>query len=128
VPHVISALLGQTSRSSASWPSTPESGPERRVLAGQLGQAVVFGMERGTGYSAAVARALQHRAANAPVPGPAGGPAAERWSGYGCCTTTSSLPLMHWSSCSVAQRRSSRCRARPQDHGLGDREVILEAG
>jgi GT2 family glycosyltransferase len=37
------------------------------VLTGKLGQGAVFGMERSTGYAAAVRRALQHKAANGPV-------------------------------------------------------------
>jgi len=37
------------------------------VLTAKLGQAAVFGMDRSTGYAAAVRRALQHKAATAPV-------------------------------------------------------------
>jgi GT2 family glycosyltransferase len=48
------------------------------VLASKLGQAAVFGMERSTGYAAAVRRALQHKAASAPLPAPAGGAARGR--------------------------------------------------
>src|SRR6202034_3317925 len=43
-----------------------------------LGQSVVFGMDRATGYGAAVARALQHRAANVNVPGSTGLSSAEQ--------------------------------------------------
>ena len=44
------------------------------VLTTKLGQAAVFGMDRSTGYGAAVRRALQHKAASAPLPvGQAGG-------------------------------------------------------
>jgi GT2 family glycosyltransferase len=46
------------------------------VLAAQLGQAAVFGMDRSTGYAAAVRRALQHKAANAAVAAGAGGMAS----------------------------------------------------
>ena len=42
------------------------------VLAAQLGQGAVFGMERSTGYAAAVRRATQHKAANTPVGAAAG--------------------------------------------------------
>jgi GT2 family glycosyltransferase len=42
------------------------------VLTGKLGQAAVFGMDRATGYAAAVRRALQHKSASAPLPVPAG--------------------------------------------------------
>lgn len=44
------------------------------MLAQVFGRGAVFGMERGTGYAAAVARALRHRAASVPV----GPPDAER--------------------------------------------------
>ena len=49
------------------------------MLARLLGQGAVFGMERSTGYGIAVARALQHRAANVNVPARAtsGGDRAE---------------------------------------------------
>jgi GT2 family glycosyltransferase len=43
------------------------------VLTAKLGQAAVFGMDRSTGYAAAVRRALQHKAANAPVAAGTGG-------------------------------------------------------
>ncbi len=39
------------------------------VLAALLGQNAVFGMDRSAGYAAAVRRAVQHKAANSPVPG-----------------------------------------------------------
>ena len=45
--------------------STDRSGS---MLAQAFGRAAVFGMERGTGYGVAVAKALRHRAANAHVP------------------------------------------------------------
>ncbi|HXZ63286.1 MAG TPA: glycosyltransferase family 2 protein [Streptosporangiaceae bacterium] len=45
------------------------------VLAAELGQGAVFGMDRATGYAAAVRRAVQHKAANTPAPG---GPARGR--------------------------------------------------
>ena len=70
LPHVIQALLDQTRPVqrvvAVDTGSRDRSGS---VLASELGAGVVFGMERGTGYGAAVRRALQHRAANANVPG-----------------------------------------------------------
>jgi GT2 family glycosyltransferase len=79
LPHVIDALLGQTRPVqrvvAVDTGSRDRSGS---VLAGLLGQSVVFGMDRGTGYAAAVARAVQHRAANVNVPSPAGVPDGER--------------------------------------------------
>jgi GT2 family glycosyltransferase len=48
------------------------------VLASKLGQAAVFGMDRSTGYAAAVRRALQHKAASTLLPAPAGSGARAR--------------------------------------------------
>ncbi|MHB1433707.1 MAG: glycosyltransferase family 2 protein, partial [Streptosporangiaceae bacterium] len=48
------------------------------VLATKFGQSAVFGMDRGTGYGTAVARALTHRAANLPVPSAPGIAPADR--------------------------------------------------
>src|SRR5690348_12316354 len=45
--------------------STDRSGS---MLAQAFGRSAVFGMERGTGYGVAIAKALRHRAANAHVP------------------------------------------------------------
>jgi GT2 family glycosyltransferase len=69
LPHVIDALLEQTRPVqrvvAVDTGSRDRSGA---VLAAKLGQSVVFGMDRTTGYGAAVAKALQHKAANANVP------------------------------------------------------------
>jgi GT2 family glycosyltransferase len=68
LPHVLDALLEQTRPVqrvvAVDTGSRDRSGA---VLAAQLGQGVVFGMERTTGYGAAVARALQHRSATTRV-------------------------------------------------------------
>ncbi len=73
LPRVIGSLLDQSRPVqrvvAVDTGSRDRSGSE---LAGLLGQSVVFGMDRTTGYGAAVTRALQHRAANVNVPGPAG--------------------------------------------------------
>ena len=53
--------------------STDRSGS---MLAQAFGRAAVFGMEQTTGYGAAVANALRHRAANAHIP--SGAPREER--------------------------------------------------
>ncbi|HEX2319471.1 MAG TPA: glycosyltransferase [Streptosporangiaceae bacterium] len=53
------------------------------VLASKFGQQAVFGMDRSTGYGAAVARALHHRAANAQVPRPAGAGGSMQAGGMG---------------------------------------------
>ena len=76
LPRVIGSLLDQ-SRPVQRVVAVDTGSRDRSgsVLAGLLGQPVVFGMDRTTGYGAAVARALQHRAANVSVPG-ASGPSA----------------------------------------------------
>ncbi len=129
LPHVITALLGQTRPVqrvvAVDTGSRDRSGA---VLAGQLGQAVVFGMERSTGYAAAVARALQHRAANVPVPGPPGQDGEQvEW-----------LWLLHddFEPAPDALERLLRDAAEirsaavlgPKVMDWADREVILEAG
>ncbi len=76
--HVIDALLEQTRPVqrvvAVDTGSRDRSGA---VLAAQLGQGVVFGMERTTGYGAAVARALRHQSASTPVPARPGAAADE---------------------------------------------------
>ena len=93
LPHVIDALLGQTRPVqrvvAVDTGSRDRSGA---VLAEQLGQPVVFGMDRATGYGAAVAR---RSAPGGDRPGaglPGGAAAASGSSGSGCCTTTASPP------------------------------------
>jgi GT2 family glycosyltransferase len=70
LPRVIGSLLEQ-SRPVQRVVAVDTGSRDRSgsVLAGLLGQSVVFGMDRTTGYGAAVARALQHRAATVSVPG-----------------------------------------------------------
>ena len=74
LPHLLDALNEQTKPVqrvvAVDTGSRDRSGS---VLAAQLGQGAVFGMDRGTGYAAAVRRALQHKAANAPVAVGSGG-------------------------------------------------------
>ena len=63
-------FLTRPARLSESLPSTPAAGTGRApILASKFGNSAVFGMDRATGYGAAIARALSHRAANLPVPG-----------------------------------------------------------
>ncbi len=71
VTRIAEALLGQTRPVqrviAVDTGSRDRSGA---VLADLLGRSVVFGMDRRTtGYGAAVAQALRHRAANTNVPG-----------------------------------------------------------
>jgi GT2 family glycosyltransferase len=81
LPQLADALLGQTRPVqrvvAVDTGSRDRSGA---VLASKFGRQAVFGMDRSTGYGAAIARALHHRAANVPIPrAPGGGPAG----GYG---------------------------------------------
>ena len=68
LPRVTDAVLGQTQPAqrivAVDTGSRDRSGA---VLTDLLGSEVVFGMERDTGYGAAVDRALRHRAAIAPL-------------------------------------------------------------
>ncbi|HEX9520238.1 MAG TPA: glycosyltransferase [Streptosporangiaceae bacterium] len=80
LPQLADALLGQTRPVqrvvAVDTGSRDRSGA---VLAAKFGQQAVFGMDRSTGYGAAIARALHHRAANvqvAPPSGGSGGPSA----------------------------------------------------
>jgi GT2 family glycosyltransferase len=130
LPHVIGALLGQTRPVqrvvAVDTGSRDRSGA---VLASQLGQAVVFGMERGTGYAAAVTRALQHRAANMPVPGPSGVADAERtewlWLLHDDCEPApDALEQLLRGAAEV----NSAAVLGPKIMDWADRQVILEAG
>ncbi|HTP16035.1 MAG TPA: glycosyltransferase [Streptosporangiaceae bacterium] len=102
LPRVLDSLLSQ---------STPvqrvvavDTGSRDRsgaVLAARLGQAAVFGMDRETGYAAAVTGALRHKAASVSVPGPPGRTGSERaeW-----------IWLLH-DDCEPALTRSGNCCA-----------------
>jgi GT2 family glycosyltransferase len=74
LPQLADALLGQTRPVqrvvAVDTGSRDRSGA---VLASKFGQQSVFGMDRSTGYGAAIARALHHRAANVPIPRTSGG-------------------------------------------------------
>ncbi len=69
LPRVMDALAKQTRPVqrvvAVDTGSTDRSGA---MLAQAFGRAAVFGMERGTGYGVAIAKALRHRSANAHVP------------------------------------------------------------
>ena len=81
LPRVTSAVLGQSHPVqrivAVDTGSRDRSGA---VLSDLLGTDAVFGMERDTGYGEAVARALTHRAATAPVqPSHQGGQGGPSW-------------------------------------------------
>ena len=99
------------------------------MLAQAFGRAAVFGMERGTGYGTAVAKALRHRAANTHIPPSPGGPREER---------TEWVWLLH-DDCEPAPDALERLLAGaaeapaaavlgPKVRDWSDREVLLEAG
>jgi GT2 family glycosyltransferase len=129
LPGVIDALLGQTRPVqrvvAVDTGSRDRSGS---VLSGLLGQGVVFGMERSTGYATAVVRALQHRAANVNVPG-AGSAAGERaewvWLLHDDCEPAPDAleQLLR----GAAETRAAAVLG-PKVKDWGDRQVVLETG
>ncbi len=130
LPGVISSLLEQTRPVqrvvAVDTGSRDRSGS---VLSGLLGQGVVFGMERSTGYATAVNRALQHRAANVNVPGPAAAPGGEQvewvWLLHDDCEPAPDAleQLLR----GAAETRAAAVLG-PKVKDWGDRQVILEAG
>jgi GT2 family glycosyltransferase len=130
LPRVIQALLDQTRPVqrvvAVDTGSRDRSGS---VLASQLGQSVVFGMDRGTGYGAAVARALQHRAANANIPGQVGRSGGDRvewvWLLHDDCEPAPDAleQLLR----GAAETRAAAVLG-PKVMDWADRQVILEAG
>ena len=109
------------------------------VLAAQLGQGAVFGMDRSTGYAAAVRRAVQHKAASVPVPSASGGASSSRGgAGRGGSDQIEWLWLLH-DDCEPAgdalEQLLRGAAETPTAGVLGpklmdwtDREVIVEAG
>jgi GT2 family glycosyltransferase len=99
------------------------------VLAGLLGRSVVFGMDRATGYGAAVGQALRHRAANTNVPGPAGLPQGERtewvWLLHDDCEPAPDA--LEQLLLGAAETRSAAVLG-PKVMDWADRRVLLEAG
>jgi len=130
LPRVIGSLLEQ-SRPVQRVVAVDTGSRDRSgsVLAGLLGQSVVFGMDRGTGYGAAVARALQHRAANVSVPGPAGRQATDRvewvWLLHDDCEPAPDAleQLLR----GAAETRAAGVLG-PKVKDWSDQQVILEAG
>jgi GT2 family glycosyltransferase len=84
LPQLADALLGQTRPVqrvvAVDTGSRDRSGA---VLASKFGRQAVFGMDRSTGYGAAIARALHHRAANVSIPRAPGGGGSGPQGGYG---------------------------------------------
>ena len=134
LPHLIEALDAQSKPVqrvvAVDTGSRDRSGS---VLASHLGQAAVFGMDRSTGYAAAVRRAVAHKAANAPVSSqPGWGRGGDR------AGETEWLWLLHDDCEPAADALEQLLRGAtetPQAAVLGpklrdwtDRDVIVEAG
>jgi GT2 family glycosyltransferase len=130
LPQVVQAVLEQTRPVqrvvAVDTGSRDRSGS---VLAGLLGQSVVFGMDRGTGYSVAVHRALQHRAANVKVPGAAGPPGGDRaeWVWLLHDDSEPAPDALEQLLRGAAETRSAAVLG-PKVKDWADRRVILEAG
>ena len=76
IPRVTEALVNQTRPvQRVVGVDTGSRDRSGAMLAEALGRAAVFGMDRGTGYAAAVHQALRHRAATTHLPPSAGAPA-----------------------------------------------------
>ncbi len=133
LPNVADALLDQ-SRAVQRVVAVDTGSRDRSgaVLASKFGQAAVFGMDRATGYGAAVSRALAHRAANLPVPGATGA------SGASPGDKVEWIWLLH-DDCEPAPdaleqllRGAAETKAAavlgPKLRDWSNREVILEAG
>jgi GT2 family glycosyltransferase len=130
LPRVIQSLLDQTRPVqrvvAVDTGSRDRSGS---VLAGLLGQSVVFGMDRSTGYGAAVTRALQHRAANVNVRASTGRSPAERveWVWLLHDDSEPAPDALEQLLRGAAETRSAGVLG-PKARDWADREVILEAG
>src|SRR5260370_29234102 len=86
-------------------------------------------MDRGTGYSVAVTRALQHRAANVNVPGAAGLPGGDRleWVWLLHDDSEPAPDALEQLLRGAAETRSAAVLG-PKVKDWADRQVILEAG
>ncbi|HET9893638.1 MAG TPA: glycosyltransferase [Streptosporangiaceae bacterium] len=130
LPSVADALLDQT-RAVQRVVAVDTGSRDRSgaVLASKFGQASVFGMDRSTGYGAAVARALHHRAANLPVPGGAGASSADRiewlWLLHDDCEPA---PDALEQLLRGATEANSAAVLGPKLRDWSNREVIVEAG
>ena len=130
LPNVIDALLGQTRPVqrvvAVDTGSRDRSGA---VLAERLGQQVVFGMDRRTGYGAAVARAVTHRSATVPVGLPAGVADSERveWLWLLHDDSEPAPDALEQLLRGATETRSAAVLG-PKVMDWADRQVILEAG
>lgn len=129
IPRVTEALLNQSRQVqrvvAVDTGSRDRSGA---VLAESLGRGAVFGMDRGTGYAAAVTQALRHRAANTHLQ-PAAGMPAERvewvWLLHDDCEPETDA-LEHLLL--AAEQMPAAAVLGPKLMDWSDRDVLLEAG
>ena len=125
LPSVADALLEQT-RAIERVVAVDTGSRDRAgsILASKFGNSAVFGMDRATGYGAAIARALSHRAANLPVPG-----AADRvewiWLLHDDCEPA---PDALEQLLRGATETKAAAVLGPKLRDWSNREVILEAG
>ena len=108
------------------------------VLTAQLGQAAVFGMDRSTGYAAAVRRAVQHKAANLPVSAGTSASGTHGASGRGGPDQVEWLWLLHDDCEPAADALEQLLRGAAETPTAGvlgpklmdwtDRNVVVEAG
>ncbi len=114
------------------------------VLTAQLGQGGVFGMDRSTGYAAAVQRAVQHKAASVPVPAGPGGAGTHAASGRAGASGRGGPDQVEWlwllhDDCEPAAdaleqllrgaaETPTAAVLGPKLMGWTDRDVIVEAG
>ena len=130
LPRIAEALLGQTRP--VQRVVAVDTGSQDRsgaVLAELLGRSVVFGMDRQTGYGAAIAHALRHRGANTNVPGPAGLAPGDRtewvWLLHDDCEPA---PDALEQLLRAAAEARSLAVLGPKVMDWADRRVLLEAG
>jgi GT2 family glycosyltransferase len=130
LPNVADALLDQT-RAVQRVVAVDTGSRDRSgaVLASKFGQTAVFGMDRATGYGAAVARALTHRAANLPVVGSSGSQQGDRvewiWLLHDDCEPA---PDALEQLLRGAAETNAAAVLGPKLRDWSNREVILEAG
>ena len=145
-PHVVTAVI--VAHDGATWiPRATEAlvnqtRPVQRVvgvdtgsrdrsgamLAGALGRGAVFGMDRDTGYAAAVHQALRHRAAATHVPSPAGAPGERTewmWLLHDDCEPE---PDALEQLLLAAEQVPAAAVLGPKVMDWSDRDVLLEAG
>ena len=129
IPRVTEALLNQSRQVqrvvAVDTGSRDRSGA---MLAESLGRGAVFGMDRGTGYAAAVTQALRHRAANTHLQ-PAAGMPAERvewvWLLHDDCEPETDA-LEHLLL--AAEQMPAAAVLGPKLMDWSDRDMLLEAG